>query len=153
MKFLNAGLINFTAGYQLMKPYLDLDIQGTLGGLDASVLNDFLLRSEPFTLTGIVHSAEFDLHLKGSLMTGSITPQYDSLIVKFFRWDGFPPGFFSFFANTFFMRSHNTPVQDNPLHKAEISTTLDPDVSAFWALWHPIRTGISEIVRIPEWVW
>ena len=153
MKFLNTGLINFTAEYQLMKPYLDLDLSGTLGGFDASVLNDFLSRSEPFTLTGVVYSAEFDLHLKGSLMTGSITPQYDSLIVKFFRWDGFPPGFFSFFANAFFMRSHNTVLQDIPLHKADISTTIDRDVSAFWALWHPIRSGIGDIVRIPEWVW
>lgn len=153
MRILHAGLINFTAEYQLMKPYLDLDVRGTLGGLDASVLNDFLVRSEPFTLTGIVHSAEFDLHLKGSLMTGSITPQYDSLVVTFFRWDGFPPGFFSFFANTFFMRSHNTAQQDDPLHKAEISTTLDPNVNAFWALWHPIRSGVGDIVRIPEWVW
>jgi hypothetical protein len=153
MKFLNTGLVSLTAEYQLMNPHLALDLQGKLGSMDASVLNDFLARSEPFTLTGKIQSADFNFHLSGPYMSGMITPQYDSLVVTFFRWDGFPPGFFSFFANTFFMRSHNTLPQDDPLHKAEISTTLDPDVNAFWALWHPIRSGIGDIVRIPEWVW
>ncbi|HEY6170928.1 MAG TPA: hypothetical protein VIX80_01595, partial [Candidatus Kapabacteria bacterium] len=153
MKFLNAGLVSLTAEYQLMNPYLALKVDGKLGSMDASVLNDFLVRSEPFTLTGRIQSADFSFQLNSSLMTGVITPQYDSLVVTFFRWDGFPPGFFSFFANTFFMRSHNTPPEDDPLHKAEISSVLDPNVSAFWALWHPIRSGIGDIVRIPEWVW
>ncbi len=153
MKFLNAGLVTLNAEYQLMDPRFALTVHGKLGSIDASVLNDFLSRSEPFTLTGRIYSADFNFQINNSLMTGTITPQYDSLRVTFFRWDGFPPGFFSFFANALFMRSHNTPEKDDPLHKAEISTVLDPNVSAFWALWHPIRSGIGDIVRIPEWVW
>ncbi len=153
MKIMNAGHITFTSDYQLMNPNLNLNINGSVGTIDASVLNEFLAQSEPFILHGTIYSATFDLHLKDSMMTGVIIPQYDSLEVTFYKWDKFPPGLFSFFANALFMRSHNTPEKDHPLYKAEISSALDPKVSAFWSLWHPIRGAIGEIVRIPEWVW
>jgi hypothetical protein len=153
LRIMDAGLVKFTILYQLLNPNLTLDVRGTLGSMDPSVFNEYLERTEPFTLTGRVRSGVFNIDLKDSLMTGTITPQYDSLHVKFFKWDKFPPGFVSFFANALIMRSHNIPELDNPLHSAEISTVLDPNVNIFWALWHPIRSGIGSIVRIPEWVW
>lgn len=153
LMIMNAGLITFRLDYQLLNPHLFVDVQGTVGPMDASLFNEYLTYSEPFTLTGNVHSAIFDFSLRDSLMTGTIAPQYDSLHVKFFRWDRFPPGFVSFFANTIFMRSHNTPELDNPLATARISAILDPNANMFWALWHPIRSGIGSIIRIPEWVW
>lgn len=153
MKIMNAGHITFTSDYQLMNPNLRLNINGTVGSLDASILNEFLAQSEPFILHGSIYSATFDLHLKDSMITGVLIPQYDSLEVTFYKWDKFPPGLFSFFANALFMRSHNTPQKDHPLYQAEISAALDPNVSAFWSLWHPIRSAIGEVVRIPEWVW
>jgi hypothetical protein len=153
LRIMDAGLVKFTILYQLLNPDLTLDVRGTLGSMDPSVFNEYLERTEPFTLRGRVRSAVFNIDLKDSLMTGTITPQYDSLHVTFFKWDKFPPGFVSFFANALIMRSHNIPELDNPLHSAEISTVLDPNVNLFWALWHPIRSGIGSIVRIPEWVW
>jgi hypothetical protein len=153
MKIMNSGLINFTIGYQFLNPHLTLDVRGNVGSMDASLFNEYLAKTEPFTLTGIVRSADFSINLRDSLMTGTLTPQYDSLHVKFFRWDKFPPGLVSFLANAIFMRSHNIPELDKPLHSAEISAILPQDVSLFWALWKPIRNGIGSIVRIPEWVW
>lgn len=153
MKIMNAGLVSFNIGYQLLNPHLTLNARGKVGRMDASLFNEYLSLTEPFTLTGIVRSADFNIDLKNNLMTGTIAPQYDSLHVNFFRWDRFPPGFVSFLANALFMRSHNIPERDHPLHTAEISAVLEPNVSLFWALWQPIRTGIGSIVRIPEWVW
>jgi len=153
LRIMNAGLVKFDIDYQLMNPHLTMGVRGTLGSMNASLFNEYLAQTEPFTLTGHVHSAVFNIDLKDSAMTGIIVPQYDSLHVKFFRWDRFPPGFVSFFANTLIMRSHNTPERDNPLATAEISAILDPDVNIFWSVWHPIRSGIGSIVRIPEWVW
>jgi hypothetical protein len=152
-KIMNAGLTRFNIGYQLLNPHLTVDLRGTLGSMDASLFNNYLAQTEPFTLTGNVRSAAFSIKLKDSLMTGALTPQYDSLHVKFFRWDRFPPGLVSFLANSLFMRSHNTPELDHPLATAEISAVLEQNVSLFWALWQPIRNGIGSVVRIPEWVW
>lgn len=153
LKIMNAGLVSFNIGYQLLNPHLTLNAHGKVGSMDAALLNEYLALTEPFTLTGIVRSADFNIDLKNNFMTGTIVPQYDSLHVKFFRWDRFPPGFVSFLANALFMRSHNIPEKDHPLHTAEISALLEPNVSLFWALWQPIRSGIGSIVRIPEWVW
>ena len=153
MKIMNAGLVTFTIAYQLLNPHLTMDVRGTLGSMDASVFNEYLERTEPFTVTGHIRSAHFNIKLQDSLMTGTLAPDYDSIHVTFFRWDKFPPGFVSFFANAFIMRTHNTLAKDNELHTAEISAILDPNVNQFWALWHPIRSGIGSIVRIPEWVW
>ncbi len=153
MKIMNAGLVTFTIAYQLLNPPLTMDVRGTLGSMDASVFNDYLERTEPFTVTGHIRSANFHIELHDSLMTGTLAPDYDSVHVTFFRWDKFPPGFVSFFANALIMRTHNSLDKDNQLHTAEISAILDPNVNQFWALWHPIRSSIGSIVRIPEWVW
>jgi hypothetical protein len=153
LRIMDAGLVQFTILYQLLNPHLAMDVRGTLGSMDASVFNDYLERTEPFTVTGHIRSAQFNIHLQDSLMTGTLAPEYDNLRVTFFRWDKFPPGFVSFFANALLMRTHNTLDKDKQLHTAEISAILDPNVNQFWALWHPIRSGIGSIVRIPEWVW
>ena len=153
LKIMNAALINFNLGYQLLNPNLELTILGTAGGMDAALFNSYLAKSEPFILKGVVRSAEFNIELTDSTMTGRLVPQYDSLIVKFFRWDKFPPGFFSFLANTFFMRSHNIPELDHPLSEGIISSKINRNASLFWAIWLPIRSAIGSVVRIPEWVW
>ncbi|MDP4229391.1 MAG: hypothetical protein Q8916_03180 [Bacteroidota bacterium] len=150
---MNAGKVSFTGEYQFLNPHLHLDIHGTAGSMDASILNEYLALTEPFTLTGTIRSAQINIELRDNLMTGTLIPQYDSLHVKFFRWDRFPPGFVSFLANGLFMRSHNIPELDHPLHVGEISAILQPNVSLFWALWQPIRSAIGSVVRIPEWVW
>jgi len=153
LKIMNQGLVRFNLDYKLMNPVLDLKIYGDAGSMDASLLNNYLALTEPFTLSGVVRSAQFNIELKNNLMTGTLVPQYDSLHVKFFRWDKFPPGFVSFLANALFMRSHNIPALDHPLHSGEISSDIDRNVSLFWAVWLPIRSAIGSVVRIPEWVW
>jgi hypothetical protein len=153
LKIMNAGLVKFNIAYQLLNPHLTMDVHGTLGRMDASVFNEYLVRTEPFTVTGHIHSAHFNIKLQDSLMTGMLAPDYDSIHVTFFRWDKFPPGLVSFLANALIMRTHNTLDKDNELHTAEISAILDPNVNQFWALWQPIRSGIGSIVHIPEWVW
>jgi len=153
LRIMNAGLISFRVAYQMQNPHFRVDAVGKIGSMNASLLNEFLAETEPFVLSGSIHSADFALHIKDSLMTGTLTPQYDSLHVKFFRWDKFPPGFVSFLANTFFMRDHNTPERDNPLFTANISAIIDRRGSVLWGLWKPIRSGIGSVVRIPEWVW
>jgi hypothetical protein len=153
LKIMNVGLVKFNIAYQLLNPHLTMDVRGTLGKMDASVFNEYLVRTEPFTVTGHIHSAKFNIKLQDSLITGTLAPEYDSIHVTFFRWDKFPPGFVSFFANALIMRTHNSYEKDNELHTAEISAIIDPNVNQFWALWHPIRSGIGSIVRIPEWVW
>ena len=151
---MNAGLVRFNIGYQLLNTQLSVVCRGSVGAMDAALFNEFLAQTEPFTLTGVVRSADFNFALHDTMMTGTLAPVYDSLHVKFFRWDRFPPGFVSFFANALFMRSHNSLDRgDNPLATADISARIDPDVSLFWALWHPIRNGIGDIIRIPDWVW
>ena len=153
LMIMNAGLVNFTMDYQFLNPHLMLRMRGNVGSMDASLLNEYLALTEPFTLTGNVRSAQFNISLKDDQMTGALVPQYDSLHVKFFRWDRFPPGFVSFLANALFMREHNVPELDHPLHRGEISATLQPNVSLFWALWQPIRSAMGSVIRIPEWVW
>ena len=153
MMVMNAGLLTFNIGYQLLNPQLTLSCNGHLGSMDASVFNQYLALTEPFTLTGVVRAADFNIVLHDNVMSGTLIPQYDSLNVKFFRWDRFPPGFVSFLANALFMRSHNTAERDHPLHTSEIFATLDRSGSLFWGLWLPIRSAIGSIVRIPEWVW
>ncbi len=153
MKIMDAGHIDFSVGYQLLNPQLAMDIRGTVGSMDAALFNDFLAQSEPFVLTGRVYSAEFQIALRDSMMTGTLAPQYDSLHVKFFRWDRFPPGFVSFFANALIMRSHNTIELDSPIKTATMRARLDPNVNIFWSVWKPIRDGIGDVMRIPDWVW
>ncbi len=153
LKLMNAALVNFTIAYKMMNPQLSMDISAKAGGMDLSLLNKYLALTEPFIVKGVLRDADVSIDLNGNMMKGIITPRYDSLDVQFFRWDKFPPGIFSFIANTFFMRSHNTTERDIPIHSGEISTELDRSVSLFWALWHPIRAAISSVVRIPEWVW
>jgi hypothetical protein len=153
MRIMNAGLVQFSIDYELLNPHFTLDCRGKVGNMDASLFNEYLAETEPFTVTGNIRSADFDFHIKDSSMTGTLTPQYDKLHVKFFRWDKFPPGFVSFFANTFFMRSHNIPELDSPLYVSTILSTIDRSGNVFWGLWLPIRNAIGGIVRIPNWVW
>ncbi|MEP7235481.1 MAG: hypothetical protein ABI778_09320 [Ignavibacteriota bacterium] len=153
MRMMNKGEINFTLDYQLLNPQMRVDVLGDIGSIDAALFNEYLARTEPFTLTGNIRSAEVDIHVTGDLMTGFLVPVYDSLRVSFFRWDKFPPGLVSFLANALFMRTHNIPELDHPLHKGEISATIAKDVSLFWGLWLPLRNAIGSVVRIPEWVW
>ncbi len=153
LKLMGEGFLSYNLTYQLMNPEISMNIHGHAGSMDASVLNNYLALTEPFTLSGVVESADFNIDIKNNYMTGILIPQYDSLHVKFFRWDKFPPGLVSFLANALFMRSHNTPTLDHPLHQAEISAEIDRSTSLFWAIWLPIRSGIGSIIRIPEWVW
>jgi hypothetical protein len=153
MKIMAQAPVEYKISYELNNPRFNLEMMGKAGAADASLFNNFLGKIEPFTLRGNVQSAEFGISIKDSQMTGRVVPIYDSLTVDFFRWDKFPPGVFSWLANSIFMRSHNTTNGTEPPAIGEINTMLDRQTNIYWSLWHPIRSAIGDVVRIPEWVW
>ncbi|HET9137103.1 MAG TPA: hypothetical protein VFO76_10730 [Candidatus Kapabacteria bacterium] len=153
MKIMSQAPVEYKISYELNNPRFNLEMMGKAGAADASLFNNFLGKIEPFTLRGNVQSAEFGISIKDSQMTGRVVPIYDSLTVDFFRWDKFPPGVFSWLANSIFMRSHNTTNGTEPPAIGEINTMLDRKTNIYWSLWHPIRSAIGDVVRIPEWVW
>ena len=153
IKIMGEAPLHFDMKYALMDPRFHLDLKAKLDQADAALLNQYLEESEPFMLSGSVHSADFDFQVRDSMITGKLVPIYDSLRVKFFLWDKFPPGLVSMIANSLIMRTHNTPERDNPVETGTISAKLDRYENLFWSLWIPIRNSVSGIVNIPEWVW
>jgi hypothetical protein len=153
MKVMAQAPVKYKIAYELNNPEFNLEMLGEAGSADASLFNNFLGKIEPFTLSGNIRSVEFGLQVKDTTLTGRVVPVYDSLNVMFFRWDKFPPGMFSWLANSIFMRSHNTTDGNNTLAIGEINSPIDRRTNLYWSLWHPIRSAIGDVVRIPEWVW
>jgi hypothetical protein len=154
MRIMGAGFFSYKIDYQLLNPQLAIQARGRVDSMNASVFNDYLIHAEPFKLTGgLIQSAEFQIAINDSTMSGMLLPLYDNLRVEFFRYDGFPPGLFSLLANYIYMRSHNSVEKDHPPMTAKIDGVISRDDNFFWSLWLPVRTAVSSVVGIPHWVW
>ena len=161
-RFQRAALLRASFEIPLDAPRGDMRYRGSLGAMDARLLNRFVEPAAGVRITTgrVTGGIRFDVTVRGGVARGTITPLYDQLRVKVIRKEGRSGilgsrGTFgaiarrmaSFVANNRVVRDDNPDNPGEPVRVGRISRVRRSDEKLTAFVWEGLRDGLISVIR------
>jgi hypothetical protein len=153
-RFLNKAPLKVTGHFYLLHPNGRWDISGTIGALDATVLNPVIEKTGMTHIkTGKVNSAEFQVTGNDNVADGHVTMLYEDLKVSALEKDNGTgeldkKALTSFIANMAIKNGNPTRKQDTRV--IQVHLDRNPNVSFFNFVWKALFQGIMKTVGLEK---
>lgn len=150
-RFMRSAPVMIEVSMPAASPEYSLKYRGTLGRMDVAALNIFLERAEQVRARGRIDSAEFDFEVFSGRASGDVHIIYQGLSLAFIdarsgSEHGLSDLFTSFIANTFTIRSNNSPGRSGGVNIGRISYARTSEDPFFRFSWFALRSGVRDIV-------
>lgn len=153
--FMNAAPFNIKMLYQLGAKKINSNIQGSLGQLELSKMNQFIETAEDTRIkSGIHHSTSFNLHLNDQTAAGSIVSAYEDLKIALLdsttKKEGNLNKLKSFMVNTLKLTKTNMPddLKDKKKNEKKIKYIRGEKDTFIKFIWFSLRGGLMEVIGI-----
>jgi hypothetical protein len=157
----NAGLLRARFEVPLDAPRLDMTYSGSLGAMNAAVLNRFVEPAARVRITSgrVTNGIRFDVRVRDGVATGTITPLYDQLRVKVMRQESHgilgSRGFFgsvarrvaSFVANERMIRDDNPDNPGETVRVGRINRRFEAGEKLPKFIWESLRDGLLAVIE------
>lgn len=154
--FMRAAPIMLSLTMPLTPDTFSLKYSGSIGSMDATVLNSFLEPCEHVRITsGRVKKAGFAVSVINGRARGDITAVYDGLALSILdKKTGSASGLWdqiaSLFGNLFVIRGSNERDSDGVLEKGKVRYRRHREEYFLQYLWFALRSGVADIVGFPQ---
>jgi hypothetical protein len=153
-KFLNNAPLKVNAHFYLLHPRGRFDLEGSIGAMDATLLNPVIERTGlTHILKGRVNSAEFNLKGYDDGIDGRVKLLYEDLKVAALEKDRGSTdldkkAFASFYVNILIKNSN--PKNNAEARIAQVHLDRNINSSFFNSSWHALFKGIMETVGLQQ---
>ena len=153
-RFLNQSNLQVTGRFYLLHPNGRFDLRGTIGPMDATLLNPVIERTGlTHIIRGKINGAEFDIQGSDYAADGTVKMLYEDLKVAALEKDKNSShldkkGFSSFMANI--MIKNCNPKRNGDIRVAQIHLDRNTNCSFFNFSWKTLFKGITETVGLKQ---
>ncbi len=150
--FMNSAIMKLHMAILLASKDFSLRYSGSLGKMDATILNSFIEAGEHQRIkSGNVESAAFNINVNSGRASGSLRVLYSDLSVAILNnYTGSEKGILnkiaSYVGKTFIIRESNLPDENGLLKIGEINYTRNPDDYFLQFVWFALRSGVGDVV-------
>lgn len=154
--FMNAAPMTLSLTMPLTADTFSLNYSGSLGRMDATVLNAFLEPCEHVRITsGNVKTAKYTVTVIDGRARGDIDVIYDELSLSILdKTTGSAGGLWdqiaSLYGNLFVIRGGNQRDGDGVLKKGKVRYRRHGEDLFLQFLWFSLRSGVADIVGFPQ---
>lgn len=156
-----AGLLQARFEVPLDAPRFDMAYRGSLGPMDATLLNRFLEPAADVRITSgrVTRGIRFNVVVRNGVASGTITPLYDQLRVKVLRSGSHgvlgsrgtigaaARRVASLFANERIVRDDNPGDDDSPARVGRIYRVRAPSEKLPGFLWDGLKEGLFDVIK------
>ena len=153
--FMNSSKMKLYMAIPLQSKDFSLRYSGSLGTMDATILNSFIEAGEHHRIkSGTIHSARFKIDVNSGISSGSFQVEYQDLSIAVLNKNtGSEKGLFdrisSIFAKIFVIRGTNMPDEKGLMKIGETKYKRNPDDYFFQFVWFALRNGVADVVGFP----
>ena len=150
--FMNSSKMKLYMAIPLQSKDFSLRYSGSLGAMDATILNSFIEAGEHHRIkSGTIHSARFKIDVNSGISSGSLQVEYQDLSIAVLNKNtGSEKGLFdrisSMFAKIFVIRETNMPDEKGLMKIGETKYTRNPNDYFFQFVWFALRNGVANVV-------
>jgi hypothetical protein len=147
-RLMGEGLLNFNLQINLMNPQLFCNYQGSLGAMNAQILNEIIEANRPIRVkNGLIQEIKFKVLLVDKLADGEVEAGYKRLRIQFLKPDDHEKkrGFITFWANVFLKNRNN--LEKNRHKVGKVNYTRTNDDGFFAVLWRALATGLLDTLK------
>jgi hypothetical protein len=154
--FMNSGKMKLLMVFPLASKDFSLRYSGSLSGMEAARLNEFLEPGEHHRIkSGVLQSATFKINVNSGYARGTLRVAYKDLTIAILDKDtGSENGIFnrisSFFGRVFVIRGTNMPDEKGLMKIGEVEYRRNSQDYFFQMLWFALRSGLSDAVGFPK---
>ncbi len=151
-KFMNTSNMKLLMTIPLVSPGLSFNYSGSLGQMDLTDLNKFLVIAENHLIkSGMLQSATYKINVNSGNATGFLHAAYTNLSVELLdkntgRGNGILNQISSFIAKAFIIRGNNVPDKTGAMKIGVIKFTRKPDEPFIQFVWFALRSGVGNVV-------
>ncbi|MCU0445253.1 MAG: hypothetical protein MUE85_10075 [Microscillaceae bacterium] len=147
-RLMGEGNLDFTLKISLKKPQLFCKYYGSLGAMNAQILNEIIEANRPIRVkSGLIQKIKFDVFLVDKTAKGTVEAGYKRLRIQFLKADDHEKkrGFITFWANVFLKNRNN--LEKNRHKIGEVNYTRTNDDGFFAVLWRALATGLLDTLK------
>jgi len=161
-RFQNAAVLRARFEIPLDAPRGDMRYTGSLGSMDARVLNQFVERAAGVRITSgrVTGGIRFDVTVRNGVARGTVTPLYDQLRIKVVRKEGrggilgsrgtlgaIARRFASFVANERMVRDDNPDEPGDPIRVGRVYRVRRSDEKLPGFIWGGLKDALLSVIR------
>jgi hypothetical protein len=147
-RLMGEGLLNLNLQINLMNPQLFCNYQGSLGAMNAQILNEIIEANRPIRVkNGLIQEIKFKVLLVDKLADGEVEAGYKRLRIQFLKPDDHEKkrGFITFWANVFLKNRNN--LEKNRHKVGKVNYTRTNDDGFFAVIWRALATGLMDTLK------
>jgi hypothetical protein len=149
-KFLGKGKLVLNMKIPLLSPHLFCKYYGSLGKMDATILNEVIEANRPIRIkSGSLERISFNVTLNDSVAVGTLIADYRKLRIQFLKAEDHRKkrGFITFWANLILKNRNNTERNRFREGKVNYERNSNHQEGFFAILWRALATGLLDTLR------